>query len=316
MKIRRNSSKKYRLSQKTAKLEVRNLVKHYKEVKAVNNISFVIQPGTCFGLLGPNGAGKTTTIEMIEGITPPTSGEIIYNDQPINRHFWEKVGIQFQSTELFSFLSVRETIETFMRLYKKNVHLNELIRICHLEDIQNQNNHKISGGQKQRLLLAIALVNNPDLIFLDEPTTGLDPQSRRHLWDIVEAIKKRGKTIVLTTHYMDEAQILCDEIIIVDKGKIIAKGSPENLITRQCTGQIIRLPQAIVSENIRHILSSDKRYQWQTDPSNKFIHIHTSAINECIELLLTNNIDLTNLLIRSHNLEDLFIQLTGKALRQ
>ncbi|MBF0452761.1 MAG: ABC transporter ATP-binding protein, partial [Candidatus Magnetomorum sp.] len=275
-----------------------------------------IHPGTCFGLLGPNGAGKTTTLEMIEGICTPTSGEIFYNGQPINRHFWEKVGVQFQSTELFSFLSVRETIETFMRLYRKHVSLDELIRICHLEDIQDQDNHKISGGQKQRLLLAIALVNNPDLIFLDEPTTGLDPQSRRHLWEIVEGIKKRGKTIVLTTHYMDEAEILCDKIIIVDKGKIIAQGSPENLITRQCTGQVIRLPQESVPQNVRNIFDSDTRYHWQIDPTKKFIHIQTHAINDCIELLLRHKIDLTRMAIRSHNLEDLFIKLTGKALRQ
>jgi len=318
MRFRRSKSsspKKYFFSKKTGKLEVKNLVKHYKNVKAVNDISFVIQPGTCFGLLGPNGAGKTTTIEMIEGITRPTSGHILYNDQARNRHFWEKVGIQFQSTELFSFLSVRETIETFMRLYKKHVNLDELIQICQLKDIQFQDNHKISGGQKQRLLLAIALVNNPDLIFLDEPTTGLDPQSRRYLWDIVESIKKRGKTIVLTTHYMDEAEILCDEIIIVDKGKIIAKGSPDDLITSQCTGQIIRLPQEIVSPKVRNILGSDKKYHWQLDSAKKIIHIHTSAINDCIKLLLSNDVDLSNLSVRSHNLEDLFLKLTGKALR-
>ncbi|KPA14766.1 ABC transporter ATP-binding protein [Candidatus Magnetomorum sp. HK-1] len=318
MRIRRfKSSRKKRFPQKnTGKLAVRHLVKHYQDIKAVNDISFDIHPGTCFGLLGPNGAGKTTTIEMIEGITSPTSGEILYNGQPRNRNFWECVGVQFQSTELFSFLTVRESIETFMRFYRKHVSLDKLIQICHLEDIQHQDSHKISGGQKQRLLLAIALVNDPDLIFLDEPTTGLDPQSRRHLWKIVEGIKKRGKTIVLTTHYMDEAQILCDEIIIVDKGKIIAQGTPDDLITRQCTGQIIRLPQEEVPQKIRMALDSGKQYDWQMDPTKKYINIQTHAINDCIGLLLKHKVDLTRLSIRSHNLEDLFLKLTGKALRQ
>ena len=309
-------TKKRSIQKNTGKLMVRHLVKFYKDIAAVDDISFDIHPGTCFGLLGPNGAGKTTTIEMIEGITKPTSGDIFYNGKPINKHFWENVGIQFQSTELFSFLTVRESIETFMRLYRKHVSLDKLIKICHLEDIQYKDNRKISGGQKQRLLLAIALVNDPDIIFLDEPTTGLDPQSRRHLWDIVESIKKRGKTIVLTTHYMDEAQILCDEIIIVDKGKIIAQGTPDDLITRQCTGQIIRLPKNDVSQKLRKFLDSKDQHHWQEDPQKKYINIHTNATNDCIELLLNHKVDLSRLSIRSHNLEDLFLKLTGKALRQ
>jgi ABC-2 type transport system ATP-binding protein len=299
----------------TGHLTVKNLVKYYGKICAVNNISFNIAPGICFGLLGPNGAGKTTTIEIIEGITHPTSGEILYNDAPRDRSFWERIGVQFQSTELFAFLTVRESIQTFMRLYRNQVSLEQLIRICSLEDIQHQENRKISGGQKQRLMLAIALANNPDLIFLDEPTTGLDPQSRRHLWEIVSAIKQKGKTIVLTTHYMEEAQILCDEIIIVDKGKIIAQGVPEDLITRKCAGQIIRLPQENVSQDVRQLLSSNQDMTWHLDATNKFILIQTQTVNECIALLMHHQVDLSRLTIRPHNLEDLFLQLTGKALR-
>jgi ABC-2 type transport system ATP-binding protein len=296
-------------------LTVKNLVKYYGKICAVNNISFSIAPGICFGLLGPNGAGKTTTIEIIEGITQPTSGEILYNDAPRNRSFWERIGVQFQSTELLAFLTVRESIQTFMRLYRNHFSLDQLVRICSLEDIQHQDNRKISGGQKQRLMLAIALANNPDLIFLDEPTTGLDPQSRRHLWEIVEAIKRKGKTIVLTTHYMEEAQILCDEIIIVDKGKIIAQGVPEDLITRKCSGQMIRLPQENVSQHVRQLLNLNQDVTWHLDATNKYILIQTKTVNACIDLLMNNHVDLSRLTIRPHNLEDLFLQLTGKALR-
>ena len=300
---------------KTGRLTVKNLIKYYGKLCAVDDISFSIEPGICFGLLGPNGAGKTTTIEIIEGITKPTSGKILYNDSPRNRSFWEVIGVQFQSTELLSFLTVRESIQTFMRLYQNQVPLDQLIRICSLEDIQHQENRKISGGQKQRLMLAIALANNPDLIFLDEPTTGLDPQSRRHLWEIVEGIKRKGKTIVLTTHYMEEAQILCDEIIIVDKGKIIAQGAPEDLITQKCAGQIIRLPQEDVSKNVLQLLDSSQQYAWHMDSTRKYILIQTQTINDCLELLMNNQVDLSRLTLRPHNLEDLFLQLTGKALR-
>lgn len=296
-------------------MSVKNLVKNYGKIRAVDNISFSIEPGICFGLLGPNGAGKTSTIEIIEGITQPTSGEIFYNNAPRNRTFWERIGVQFQSTELFSFLTVRESLQTFMRLYRNQTSLDRLIQICSLEDIQHQDNRKISGGQKQRLMLAIALANNPDLIFLDEPTTGLDPQSRRHLWEIVEAIKRKGKTIVLTTHYMEEAQVLCDEIIIVDKGKIIAQGAPEDLISRKYAGQVIRLPQENISEHVRKILDSNQQFSWHLDSTRKFILIQSQTINDCIEMLMNNQVDLSRLAIRPHNLEDLFLQLTGKALR-
>jgi len=310
-----NCRVKKQYSSKTGRLTVKNLIKYYGKLCAVDNISFSIEPGICFGLLGPNGAGKTTTIEIIEGITKPTSGEILYNNAPRNRSFWELIGVQFQSTELFAFLTVRESIQTFMRLYRNQVPLEHLIRICSLEDIQHQENRKISGGQKQRLMLAIALANNPDLVFLDEPTTGLDPQSRRHLWEIVQAIKQKGKTIVLTTHYMEEAQVLCDEIIIVDKGKIIAQGAPEELITQKCAGQIIRLPQENVSEHVLQLLNSSQQYTWHLDETRKYILIQTQTINDCLELLINNQVDLSRLTLRPHNLEDLFLQLTGKALR-
>ena len=197
-------------------LEVANINKTYSHTAAVDDVSFNIQHGTCFGLLGPNGAGKTTTIEIIDGIRDPDSGKILYNGASRNTNFREDIGIQFQSTSLLAFLSVRETLKTFQTMYKNTASIEEVMRQCNLEEIANQPNDKISGGQRQRLLLALALINNPLLLFLDEPSTGLDPQARRNLWDLIQKIKNDGKTIILTTHYMEEAQLLCDIIAIID----------------------------------------------------------------------------------------------------
>ena len=215
-------------------MEINGLVKQYKRLTAVDNISFSIREGICFGLLGQNGAGKTTTVEMLEDIITPTSGTILFKGNPRDRAFREKIGIQFQHTELLAFLTVNDTLKTFSRFYKHPLPMDEIRRLCMLETIGKQMNNKISGGQKQRLLLGLALLNDPDLLFLDEPSTGLDPQARQHMWQIIKGVKAKGKTIVLTTHYMEEAQILCDEIIIMDQGRIIAKGSPSELIAMHC----------------------------------------------------------------------------------
>ncbi len=215
-------------------LEARKLVKTYKTLTAVDNVSFSIETGICFGLLGPNGAGKTTTIELLEDIITPTSGEILFKGEPRDSSFKEEVGIQFQHTELLAFLTVDDTLRTFRRFYKKPLPLGEIRSLCMLDDIKDQYNDKISGGQKQRLLLGLALVNNPDLLFLDEPSTGLDPQARQHMWKIINGAKKQGKTIILTTHYMEEAQSLCDEVAIMDHGRIIARGPVHELIKKHC----------------------------------------------------------------------------------
>jgi len=217
-----------------ALLEIKHLVKTYKSLTAVNDVSFLIPQGICFGLLGPNGAGKTTTIEMIEGIIAPTSGEILYKGHPRTTSFSEEIGIQFQNTALLSFLTIRETLKTFQQLYSKTADIDSLLTTCNLLDIQQQYNDRISGGQRQRLLLAMAMVNQPELLFLDEPSTGMDPQARRNFWDIVLHIKSQGKTIILTTHYMEEAQMLCDEVAIMDYGHIIAYGTVDDLINRHC----------------------------------------------------------------------------------
>jgi ABC-2 type transport system ATP-binding protein len=289
-------------------LEVQNLTKIYPGIKAVDGVSFSIEQGVCFGLLGPNGAGKTTTIEVIEGIVPPTSGQILYKGKYRGARFREEVGIQFQNTELPAFLTVKETLETFRNLYGRKSDMDELVETCYLQEILSSDNRKISGGQKQRLLLAMALANDPELIFLDEPTTGLDPQSRRHLWDIVRKIKTKKKTVILTTHYMEEAQILCDIIAIMDYGKIIASGSPEKLLEEQCSGIAV-----ILHEHLDEKILNTIQGKWIK--SKDGVEIYPEHLNDCIKTLMDMKINLSTLTIRPQNLEDLFLKLTGKRLR-
>ncbi|OHD64200.1 MAG: ABC transporter ATP-binding protein [Spirochaetes bacterium RBG_13_51_14] len=289
-------------------LEVKDLKKHFPEVKAVDGISFSIEPGICFGLLGPNGAGKTTAIEVIEGILRPTAGEIFYKGGRRGSTFKNEVGIQFQNTELPQFLTVKETLLTFRNLYDRAADMDYLITTCRLEEILTRDNRKISGGQKQRLLLAMALANDPELIFLDEPTTGLDPQARRHLWEIVRQIKSQKKTIVLTTHYMEEAEILCDRIGIIDNGRIIAMGSPRGLLEEHCAGATIT-----INLDLDDGLLKSFPCQWFRKEGR--IEIQTQAVNECLRRLVTLGIDLSTMNVRMQNLEDLFLKLTGHELR-
>jgi ABC-2 type transport system ATP-binding protein len=222
-------------------LEARDLVKEYPGVTAVDGVSFSVPEGICFGLLGPNGAGKTTTVEIIEGVTRPTSGEVYYYGEPAGARFRQEAGIQFQNTALQDYLTVRETIQMFRSLYERQADLDKIIDQCSLAELLDRDNRKLSGGQRQRLLLAVALVNRPKLIFLDEPTTGLDPQARRNFWDLVKNIRADGATIVLTTHYMDEAQVLCDEIAIMDAGKIVTQGTPDQLLFEKYGDKLINL---------------------------------------------------------------------------
>jgi len=292
-----------------ALLEVKNLVKKYKTVDAVNGASFSVETGVCFGLLGPNGAGKTTTIEIIEDVIPPTSGEIIYKGQPRTASFKDEVGIQFQTTSLLSFLTVRETLETFQSLYRNTADIDNLVEMCHLGEFQHQYNDKISGGQRQRFLMAMALINQPELLFLDEPSTGLDPQARRNLWDLIQQIKQEGKTIILTTHYMEEAQYLCDEISIMDYGKIIARGTPQKLIKQYSSEMTVILPLQSFNQSPDHL---PLPYRQVHDA----IEIKTNDVNSCLDLLMSQHVDLTELAVRSPSLESVFLNLTGRQLRE
>ena len=230
----------------TTALEARNLVKEYPGVLAVDGVSFTVPEGTCFGLLGPNGAGKTTTVEIIEGVTRPTSGDVYYYGEVAGERFRQETGIQFQNTALQDHITVFETLEMFQALYDRKADLGHVIEQCSLGDLLDRDNRKLSGGQRQRLLLAVALVNQPKLVFLDEPTTGLDPQARRNFWALVKSIRTEGATIVLTTHYMDEAHVLCDEVAIMDEGKIVTQGSPERLLFDKYGDKLINLPHGEV----------------------------------------------------------------------
>jgi ABC-2 type transport system ATP-binding protein len=290
-------------------LEVIHLRKIFHKTEAVKDVSFTVRQGTCFGLLGPNGAGKTTSMEVIEDIIPKTGGEILYKGRPRTESFREEIGIQFQHTSLLNFLSVKETLQSFLQLFRNPENLDELICRCDLAPILDRRNDKLSGGQQQRLMLALALVNQPSLVFLDEPSTGLDPQSRRNLWAIVEGIKKEGKTIIMTTHSMEEAESLCDEIAIMDQGGIIAQGSPKSLITTYCHELSILLPRYAFGMN-----PEDLPFSWRVH--GDMIEIDTDNIHAGLTRMLDLDIDLSEMIVRSGNLEDVFLHLTGKQLRE
>jgi ABC-2 type transport system ATP-binding protein len=289
-------------------LEARQLVKQYPGVLAVDEVSFQVEAGICFGLLGPNGAGKTTTVEIMEGVTPATSGEVYYCGEPAGSKFREEAGIQFQSTALQQFITVKETLQMFRSLYDRQADLDEIIDDCSLRDLLDRDNRKLSGGQLQRLLLGVALVNQPRLVFLDEPTTGLDPQARRNFWDLVSRIRAKGTTIILTTHYMEEAEFLCDEIAIMDAGKIVSQGSPKSLLEQHYKNVIIELPLQEVDGNLDGIEHRVLRTQG-------IIEIETDDVNASVKELAARMLGLNGMKIRQPNLEDLFLDLTGHSLR-
>jgi len=289
-------------------LEVIDLAKHFRGIKAVDGVDFSITKGVCFGLLGPNGAGKTTTVELLEGIIRPTSGTILYKGKPLGRRFRNEAGIMFQSTALQDFITTQETLALFQRLYTTTVPLDELIATCALQEFLDRDTRKLSGGQRQRLLLAIALVNDPQIVFLDEPTTGLDPQARRNFWDLVHTIKAQGKTLVLTTHYMEEAFNLCDEIAIMDHGKLIAQGNPKALLTEHFNEVVLQLPDDALPPDTELLATTMIQHREGVD-------ILTSDVNATIRDLLALGVSLEHLQVRPRTLEDLFLELTGKELR-
>lgn len=289
-------------------MRVERLVKHYGQVRAVDDISFEIPEGICFGLLGPNGAGKTTTIEIMEGITPASGGAVFFRDRPIGADFKKKVGIQFQSTALPEFITVKETLQLFSAFYPNPRPLAELVELCALDDILDRDNRKLSGGQRQRMLLALAIIPHPEIVFLDEPTTGLDPQARRNFWDLIGKIKAEKTTIVLTTHYMDEAQLLCDRLAIMDKGKIMEIDTVDALLAKHFSGVLIRLPY--------DDCCSDKLSGFEgLTIGDGFLELQTTTLDRSLKDLLAAKVNLEGLSIHKPNLEDLFIKLTGTSLR-
>jgi len=289
-------------------LEAHNITKRFGDIHAVNGVDLNIKTGICFGLLGPNGAGKTTTIEILEGIKDPTSGKVLFDKNPLGKAFKDTAGIMFQSTSLQDYITVRETLDLFSSLYPDTTPLAELYQKCALTEFLNQDTHRLSGGQKQRLLLAIALVNNPAILFLDEPTTGLDPQSRRNFWQLVREIKQQNRTILLTTHYMEEAYELCDEIAIMDTGRIIAQGTPQQLLNEHYNSVIIQIPYSDIE-------GVEKALPFPVIRLGNNATIETRDANAVIRSLLEHDVSLTDMKIRNHTLDDLFLKLTGHHLR-
>ena len=289
-------------------IKIEHLRKCYGAVMAVEDVSFSIREGTCFGLLGPNGAGKTTTLEMVEGILPATSGSISYCGQSRDRRFLQEIGIQFQATALMDFLTVREVLVLFSQFYQHTVPVEQLVMQCDLGEFLDRYANKLSGGQLQRLLLALALLNDPRVVFLDEPTTGLDPQARRNFWYLVERIKRSGKTVVLTTHYMDEAEYLCDELAIMDKGRIVAQGSPSALLREHFSFIYVCLDRADCT-SVPELLAD-------ADIHGDRVDIRCTSVEHTLQLLIERQVPLHTLQVRNPTLEDLFIKLTGHRLRE
>ena len=303
-------------------LRVANLRKAYKDVVAVDGIDLSVRTGECFGLLGPNGAGKTTTIEICEGLTEPDSGDVEVlglrwaSDPQALR---QRLGIQLQETQLADKLTVAETLRLFRSFFDRGPAPEDVIGLVQLEEKRAARVSDLSGGQKQRLALACALVGDPDLLFLDEPTTGLDPQARRQLWDLIEEFKKAGRTILLTTHYMDEAERLCDELAIMDHGKVIARGTPGALIASIGAEHLVELSTG----DAAHVVDLPALRQVvgvrDARAENGTIRIQATELHRAVpavlEELRRQGIPLTELGTHSATLEDVFVSLTGRHLR-
>ncbi len=304
-------------------IECRELTKVYGSNRAVAGIDLQIQSGICFGLLGPNGAGKTTTVEMLEGLHPPTSGSVEifgmkYRDGEESA-IRERVGVQLQDTQLADKLTVKEVITLFRSFYQQGRDVTELLKMVRLEKEQNQRFHTLSGGQKQRVALATALAGNPELLFLDEPTTGLDPRARQTLWRVVEEFRDAGGTVVLTTHYMDEAAFLCDQIAVMDLGHIIAQGTPRQLVDSLGDVQFVEFEtadpletEALTQKFLEH--PAIKKAESRRGKTRLTIPRDLKALSEILKFLDDLNVEPVGLSTHQATLDDVFLNLTGKEL--
>ncbi|HPP15936.1 MAG TPA: ABC transporter ATP-binding protein [Dictyoglomaceae bacterium] len=302
-------------------VEVENLRKTYGNLVAVDGPCFKIKQGSIFTLLGPNGAGKTTTLEIIEGLRTPDSGKITIFGRTVERIGKEEkeiIGVSLQETSFIPNLTVKETLSMFRSFYNRGKEVDDVLGFVSLKEKANTYVEKLSGGQKQRLALGLALINDPILMFLDEPTTGLDPQARRNVWELLLNLKKQGKTIVLTTHYMEEAEFLSDWVCIMDNGKIIREGTPEDLIKSIGGESIIEVEIEENQEFLNELQEINLSLTY--NPKKSKLVVKTDDVFSTIDTLLKSaqkyDLKITNEIIRQPNLEDVFLALTGKQLRE
>lgn len=296
---------------------VEGLRKTYGAIKAVDGVDLIVEEGEIFGMVGPNGAGKTTTIECIEGLRTPDSGKITVlgmDPQKQSSDLYELIGMQLQGSSLYPHIKVGEAIELFSSFYSHPAPKDELLERLGLSEKENVYFFKLSGGQKQRLFICLALINKPQLVFFDELTTGLDPQARRATWDLVRGVREQGHTVFLTTHFMDEAENLCDRVAVMDHGKIVALGKPSDLIEQYAHETRIRLPQSLKEETdwlsaIRGVISVEVGEDFT------LINFNNENIVELLQLLDQHGISLKGLHIQQSSLEDVFLSLTGNEMR-
>ena len=300
-------------------IKVDNLRKAYGTVRAVDDISFSVAQGEVFGMLGPNGAGKTTTMEIVEGIRPYDSGSVSVLGMNIKRNqrkIKSQIGVQLQTTSMYPKLTVQEMLQLFGSFFPRHLSIDNLIKVTGLEESRKKRFENLSGGQKQRLSIALALVNNPKILFLDEPTSGLDPQSRHNIWSLVERVRAKGKTVFITTHYMDEAEHLCDRVAVIDHGKIIAVDKPDELISQHFQEQAIEfdIGQRIDEGEFRRLAAVTNVLL-----EERKVTVYSSSIPATVSALMERakqkGVELTNLYVRRATLEDVFLKLTGRRIR-
>ncbi|PZC46407.1 MAG: ABC-2 type transport system ATP-binding protein [Chloroflexi bacterium] len=307
-------------SERDPVIVVEGLIKRFDDLTAIDGVSFNVPRGEVFGILGPNGAGKTTTLECIEGLLNPTQGSIrvLGMDVPRQaREVKERIGIQLQASSYFDYLTLREILQLFQHFYPRHIAVDDLLERMDLTDKAGTTVKKLSGGQKQRFSIAATLLNDPELVFLDEPTTGLDPQARRNLWDLIQEIHSEGRTVVLTTHYMEEAERLCDRVAIMDQGKIVAMDTPQNLVRSLPTPYEIKVVvKGSLSQDGLETLDSVVNVRAGQDGG--FAIGSTNAARTLPALLAwagREGSELEHLEVQPSNLEDVFLSLTGRGLR-
>jgi ABC-2 type transport system ATP-binding protein len=300
-------------------IRVVGLQKIYGETRAVDGISFEVQPGTIFGMLGPNGAGKTTTVEVLEGLRQPDAGEVRVLGIDAVRdadQLRARIGVSLQTAALYPKLTVFEVLTLFRAFYPSGREPDDLIRLMDLGEKRSTRTQNLSGGQRQRLSVALALVNNPELVFLDEPTTGMDPAARRALWDVVLGIRDAGHTVLLTTHYLEEAEVLCDRVAIMDHGKILEEGTVDELVSRRFQERAVRFDaiEGLGDDRLAKLpgVSSVKREDGEVLVYTRDVATTIGGVLAAAEEL---GVEPANLGVRRATLEDVFLDLTGRALR-